>query len=114
MTLKTIIACTPHQLGSFKFFCRYHYFIDHYSIAYHRGSLTECISTEKTISLTEFLMVCDAYYFYGYDERIGAFRFLLVNMKECVFMPTWLHIYIDINKLHEFTILDKCLKKENK
>lgn len=64
-------------------------------IAYHRGSLKECIETEKPISYDAFfkLVKSGLYVFYAYDERIKAYRYIIKDIEKNYNLPTWLHYY---------------------
>lgn len=66
-----------------------------YTSAYHRGSLKDCLSTEKTISFLTFqkLIKSKLYHFYAYDERIKANRYIIYEIPGNLGMPTWLFEY---------------------
>ena len=63
--------------------------------AEHRGSLKECLETEKPIEYRNFLylIATTIYEYYGYDNRIKAHRYILKNMEKNIGLPTWLHYY---------------------
>lgn len=71
----------------------------HYKVAtaYHRGSLDDCLDTEKpiTMHLAKMLLKLGIYQFYAYDDRIKANRYILYQIEGNLGLPTWLHIYID-------------------
>jgi len=64
---------------------------------YHSGGLKEALDTEKPIKLsTAFdLIKSGIYRFYGYDDRIGAQRYILSDFDypSCVGLPTWINLY---------------------
>lgn len=66
-----------------------------YRTAYHRGGLKECLETEQPIEEENFMKLIKSgmYEYYGYDERIKAERFILINMEKNLGLPTWLHLY---------------------
>ena len=64
-------------------------------VAYHSGSLQECLETESRISKKTALNLIKmgVYKFYAFDDRINANRYLLCNMDSDFGLPTWLHDY---------------------
>lgn len=66
-----------------------------YTSAYHRGSLDDCLQTEKPIAFLTFqkLIKSKLYHFYAYDERFKANRYIIYDVSSNIGMPTWLHEY---------------------
>lgn len=75
-----------------------------FALAYHRGTLKECIDTEGWITyhLARMLLKANIYRFYAYDERLNANRYILYDLAHNVGMPSWLHEYLDMSKRKDF------------
>ncbi len=61
----------------------------------HRGGLKESLATQKYISLEQFNKLLDTnkYHFYGYDERVFQYLFILKDMqKDYKNYTTWIGI----------------------
>lgn len=63
--------------------------------ANHSGGLKECIESQMKITYVTFLKLVSSgiYEFYGYDERIKAYRYILKDMQLNIGLPVWLHYY---------------------
>ena len=58
----------------------------------HRGTLDEALTTLSEITKNDFdkLVGNGIYNIYGYDERIKAIRYIISDMENSVYLPTWL------------------------
>ena len=63
--------------------------------AQHRGGLDEMLKTENSLELdvAKKLIQSGIYEYYGYDERIGAHRYILHHMEFNIGLPTWINVY---------------------
>ena len=61
----------------------------------HRGSLEDALKTEKDIEIdvVKKLVSSGIYEFYGYDERIKGYRYILNHMEKNLGLPTWINVY---------------------
>ena len=75
-----------------------------FALAYHRGTLQECIETEGFITyhLARMLLKMGIYKFYAFDDRLNANRYILYQLDKNVGMPSWLHEYLDMSKRKKF------------
>ena len=69
--------------------------MDKIMTAKHSGGLKECLETEQPITREVFekLVFYRIYKKYCYDERIGATRYILVDMQNNPGLPTWINVY---------------------
>lgn len=63
---------------------------------FHRGSLREALKTRKKINISEFfkLLYSYNYTFYGFDDRINCYRYIISDLAYNFEFPTWLLVEV--------------------